>query len=58
MPNELKPCPFCGSKRIHLVDASELGNNWVRCDNCETEGPCHLTEQNAIEAWNRRAGED
>lgn len=56
MSDKLKSCPFCGSKKIHLVDASDLGYNWIHCDNCSAEGPCKLTAQEAIYAWQWRRG--
>lgn len=58
--SELKPCPFCSSeaKIFHEYE------RWsVYCDNlnCQirTVGTWeHKTKKKAIEAWNRRAGDD
>lgn len=53
---KLKPCPFCGSDDVDVV--SNL-YTYVTCHNpsCEAYGPiCNTTEQ-AITAWNTRAGE-
>lgn len=54
---ELKPCPFCyGSVSVVKVD-----NTWwkVCCDDCPAEvGRYWFAKRSeAIEAWNRRAGE-
>ncbi len=54
---ELKPCPFCGGE----ADCSKnvLHNNqyeWaVECIECGAFTDCFATEEEAIEAWNRRA---
>ena len=49
---ELKPCPFCGSKNVADM------NGWVQCLNCNATGPDNFDHLRAIEAWNRRAGEE
>lgn len=70
---ELKPCPFCGSEKLIIAGCRGLNecNNCEECENeyryavcCDfTEGGCgatsgyRLNEEEAIEAWNRRAGE-
>lgn len=66
---ELKPCPFCGSKAKHFVfcrsayDATRLKHN-VQClgKGCFANVGRDLTfsydtEEEAVKAWNRRAGE-
>ena len=50
---ELKPCPFCGSKKIVVKNGKYAW--WVKCDDCGTEGAIKLKKAVAIEAWNRRA---
>lgn len=56
MSDELKPCPFCGGKaETNLL----LGNYCITCTRCmgaifPARG---MTKEEAIEAWNRRAGE-
>lgn len=57
---ELKPCPFCGSNDVGCWMSSQKfpnGKNphWVYCDNCEAETGKYCSEEEAIEAWNRRA---
>jgi Lar family restriction alleviation protein len=57
---ELKPCPFCGAigestKTLMVNDGSERW--YVVCLGCEACGALEVTDAEAIEAWNRRAGE-
>lgn len=54
---ELKPCPFCGSKHIRFKRGSNAGV-WLQCENCFTEINLYRTEEEAIEAWNRRVTDD
>ena len=55
---ELKPCPFCGSDDVYLVNASSDGNEWgVVCRDCDVWADNRLmdmTKEQAIELWNRR----
>lgn len=58
--SELKPCPFCGSEANMLGDY-DYSNYHANCTNDECGCywvACYETEQEAIEAWNRRAYED
>lgn len=64
MNEELKPCPFCGGKgEIGIADIDVPFFYSVWCENtfksCTASTPdwsgWHLSEQEAIEAWNRRA---
>lgn len=53
MTKKLKPCPFCGGE----AQLAKLGKQvWVmRCTQCECKlNQIYKTEQQAIEAWNRR----
>lgn len=71
MPNELKPCPFCGSHNV----AMSKGAYWITekyqgrvrvigCRDCGVFGgvfntlalSCGEAEERAIESWNRRVG--
>ena len=62
MPNELKPCPFCGGE-AKLVNQKVMGGydySFVRCKKCDigtqkyevsTE---YCSSDKAISTWNRR----
>lgn len=52
MSAKAKPCPFCKSINFGLNDTKE----WVACSKCWAEGPFAATEEEAIAAWNTRAG--
>ena len=53
MESELKPCPFCGGKKLAVFGCYE--EYYVSCSGCFTEGPSGETYEEATEAWNRRA---
>lgn len=51
---ELKPCPFCGSKKVK--SKSDDGQYWGQCQGCFAEGP--PTSKRSDESdpdWNTRA---
>lgn len=56
--NELRPCPFCARQDIQLYELPNDGNwqrNWsIACNDCLCEGPVGITEQEAIDGWNKR----
>ena len=65
----IKPCPFCGGnaeevflKRKKLFASMRFPYNthyvYIRCKTCGATGKLCWTVENAIEAWNRRAGEE
>ena len=70
---KLKPCPFCGSEKIIITDCRELKqcNNFAECGcmpnytvccdfrqgGCGATSGYRLNKEEAIEAWNKRAGE-
>lgn len=64
MKIELKPCPFCGEEATlqRYFDPHEDIAFYVACsgESCEVSPMTNdfRTEQEAIEAWNHRAGED
>ena len=55
---DLKPCPFCGGENVHLDKAySYFRDIVIYCEDCDmvfTLDDCNTTEQEVIEAWNRR----
>ena len=55
---KLKPCPFCGGKAI--LEHSHL-MPYVKCINlmCDVQPwtKCEYTDDEAIEAWNRRSND-
>lgn len=60
---KLKPCPFCGGEAItYSQDIDMYGNLMygVICKNtgCGMIPSIYLSKEQAIEAWNRRAGEE
>ena len=67
--DELKPCPFCGCQNLYVVTVEMQGYETVGifCNNCkqtvilednEWEGINWKSRNKAIEAWNRRRGEE
>ena len=53
MPNELKPCPFCGGSDQLSIELEPI--TWAGyCDNCCSYGPQEITKERAIDAWNQR----
>ena len=63
MPNELKPCPFCGGK-AKLYSQKVAGGydySYVFCESCKIGtkkyevSPEYCANDKATEAWNRRA---
>ena len=64
-PDELKPCPFCGSADIANVSAGFAGpsDRWhagdeifaVNCKNCGASVPNRYRNALVVEAWNQRA---
>ena len=50
---ELKPCKKCYKGTTYVVN--EKGKFYGHCWTCHFSGPEEETEQQAIDAWNRRA---
>ena len=55
---DLKPCPFCGSDDVHMLGDDEDGVFHVMCKNCRAETDYFDTEDDAANAWNRRAQDE
>jgi len=59
MSEELKPCPFCGSKELKGCErenrAAGSREYWVACTSCDVTGPIGYTPVGADGRWNRRA---
>lgn len=62
--NELKPCPFCGYEaEISAWRFDGKATSYVMCRKCAARGefffvsPKYASDDRAIKAWNRRAGE-
>jgi Lar family restriction alleviation protein len=61
MAAELKPCPFCGSKKVRSsIGGNGWGSSFVKCSDCgasiEGSAPCAGKFHNdpAEDKWNRR----
>lgn len=63
---EIYPCPFCGSKDVHIVDMFGNGTDcYVKCEDCLGNGPAknpntdnwNMSKAEAIEWWNHNARE-
>ena len=65
---ELTPCPFCGNEKLFILDEGynsgayeNIPNYAVCCDfyrgGCGATSGYRRTEEEAIEAWNRRVDE-
>ena len=56
MDVELKPCPFCGGRVIHMTehDGCDHLEHLGRCCICSTKGPSALCRAEAIKLWNTR----
>lgn len=58
---ELKPCPFCGGNVLMYEEWADSVHSFYSfackiCTMIVTQNEC-VTENEAIEAWNRRAGD-
>lgn len=54
-PGELKPCPFCHSQRLRIIEYQQRGIRFiVECISCTANGPQALELPEVIVAWNRR----
>ncbi len=51
----LKPCPFCGSTRIHVRYSDLNKAHFVYCTNCKASSNVAARKEDAIYLWNKRA---
>lgn len=63
--DELKPCPFCGGEEIvirpvhgYFPKSAHRTYYYIQCRNCFARSGDLWRKSKAIEAWNRRAGEE
>ena len=62
MTNDLKPCPFCGSKDVGVYE--DIYGNYanilkcVLCRTCNCRTSARRNENEVVEAWNRRAEDE
>lgn len=56
MPNELKPCPFCGGEaeieQCYLY--GKIKGYMATCKKCGCQLKMYTSKQNAENCWNRR----
>ncbi len=54
-PEEIKPCPFCGSEG-YLSEGAPSGPHefiyHVYCATCDADGPTDTREWRAVNLWN------
>lgn len=58
---ELKPCPFCGKKAEVIELKSERPwEYFVACtrDKCVEQRRLYRSKKSAVDAWNRRKGDE
>lgn len=54
----LKPCPFCGKRKIELVEPDYFFGSWFcECSACRQAIAAGKTLEKAMKKWNRRAPE-
>lgn len=55
---KLKPCPFCGSEDVEYTNFGKGFDMWlIQCDECEAMFPLLNSREEAIQRWNKRAGD-
>lgn len=53
---KLKPCPFCGERKIELVEPDYFFGSWFcECSACRQAIAAGETQEKAMKKWNRRA---
>lgn len=60
MSEDLKPCPFCGSKNIRFKDTRGWLETCGECEDCGALGPDGDIDDvsSAVAAWNTRTPPD
>ena len=63
MPNELKPCPFCGGNKVSYIATEEQNyedhtEGFIWCSGCGFSSDIFLDLMFAKAKWNRRANND
>ena len=51
----LKPCPFCGSRRVYRHRVLSENTNLIYCMDCGVTTPDFHDVKDAEKIWNRRA---
>ena len=54
--DDLKPCPFCGSRAAinTFLDDEDVTCVYITCDNCKVSGPAAGTFEYVTDHWNNR----
>lgn len=58
MPDDLKPCPFCGSSIVGVIEESDRPGDVlgvVSCGCCGASGPSLCEPEEMVPRWNQRA---
>lgn len=56
---KLKPCPFCGSENIGIIEDWEGGQHfWASCFDCDARTAEHEAFNKAAQYWNIRIEHD
>ena len=64
MPNELKPCPFCGGEASLIKRKFKVGfypsggTYYVHCKVCLVTTQPRQKSEDVIKVWNRRANDE
>jgi len=63
MPNELKPCPFCGSKNVTYIPIEDQNfddhlEGFIMCSGCDFTSDVYLDPEIAAKKWNRRVDDE